>query len=840
VLPLQEHEAATYAFLAHAYKSVPFNTLVRYALLAHRVLASSVPGLKPAAAAAAPAAQAPESAAEGGGDEDAGADGDEGAEDEDAGFARSGKKGGKGKAAAAAAAAAKKTKRDRAGNAKQAAAASSAAAAAPPAPPTASLKLLAALARCLAILMSTIAPVLAASAAAAEAAAKAAARKRRAAKGGAKKSGDADDDAAADALVDPLTGGPSPGAAVDEHADSRDRIRVALGGDAIADLLAALTVAAPAAGAAEDEGTALARAAITSSLLSVAGALPPSVVGTVGLAESLWKRLGALAPSEAGVALPGILQCLTAWGKAGELVAAATAAVSAAAAPGGGGAAPSGGSMHPAVAVLVLEAVTAMAAQPGAAVAVEAAAIEGAMAALSAGAQALVPALLQPPGAASTDATSDARCALAVACARAWCGMLLHTLTITAEVAGGPATAAVATQAVAGQAKWAGDALVKAAVTRADALAAAGAAEDADAPLATARAVLALLAAGVGDLAGVGLACEPAVGLLEALTSDVAPPHGDGYASLTPLELCCAVRASGDADGDAATSPPHQALPAAVLRLSLRLHAVACGNVTTTATAAASSAQPVVLPPGARTRVWHALARAIVTMGSAAAASAGAPAAAAAPVLRAAWSAALTECAAGGAALLSGSARGFTSDFLCAVLPEVESAVPDAGPAAAAVAAGGAAGAVAASHAAAAEEDDDGDDAQGGDASSSVRLRPDSLGCPAAAALVAVCTGDSGAAGGGRGKAAAAGMAATLPAALAQALALRWATLGAVGAGGGGGNSSSDTLPFRALAATFAACLPPPNTAAARSVRATLETVLGPAGVEGEDEGGTE
>lgn len=814
---------------------MPLGTLSKYVLLVHRVVAKSLTsyalGVAELAAAppqptagAGPAGGGPAQAADDGGDDGeapAAVDGEDGGEEEDAGFARK-KKGGKKAAAVTAAAAA--TKRDRKGKPKGSAAPEGEAEAPAPSPQSQAaqlahkLKTLAALTRCLAIVWASLSPLLADSEAEAVVPSS---RGKAGGKGGKKggKGGKAAADAAA-AAVDGL---------IDERAGARAQLYASFGGDAIGSLLRSLASSAPLPGEGAGTGGALdvggAKAAITSSLLSIAGHLPPEALdvegaqggaqegategapaaaptGATGLASSLWPRLLSLGEGEERE-VPGLLQCLAAWGRAGHAVQAATRALTQ------GGSAASGPGLSPTIAVLILECLMAMAAQPGSAVALPGEDVEAAMGALAACMRALVPALEAPhlPSESSKSVESVALLALPVAAARAWCRMLLHATAITAQAASPSDAAALAASAMGSQLRWAGEELLKAAVLRRETLGTSAAGSDA--PSLAAAAVLTVLAATASDLCVLGAAVEPSVGLLQALTNDAQlwwtpAPAGDGgegggrYAEVTPMEWSCGTASvSGDADG---------ALPVATLRLCLRLHSIACGNVTAGLTSGAP--QPVVLASGSRTAVWKAVARVLVTIGghappagaavtTAATADDGeedldeggddGPRAARAggiyPLLASSWTSALAECVKPSAVLLAGgsvSRGGFTSDFLACALPEVEPAVRG-------------------------HEDGDGSSGGSGGAEASEH--------PTATALVNVCAGAS-----------SSGRASSLLApALAQALSFRWTTLKA-SYPDAASDGCSATAGFRRLAALFSDALPEtqPGAAAARALLETL------------------
>ena len=1047
LLPLQDHEASTYAFLSWAYRSVPLTSLVKYTLLTQRVLQSSLRSHGSSSAAAVAGAQAQqvsESAADADAEDNGATEEKTEEADEDAGFARKGgkkgaKAGKKGAATVAASAAGPmKVKRDRAGNAKTTAAGGADSSAATASSSNSSgasvsLRTIAALSRCLAILCRTVIPLLQqqqqqqqyqsqakqgkgkgenkAAVGSAKTAAAKGSKAGKGGKGGSKgKKGedtseedtadvDADDEGADD--VDPLTGARLPNHVTDEHAEARKQLFASLGGDAIPSMLEAVTSAVPvpargarAPGASPTnassgvsdvgaDGADVARSAITSSLLSMAGLLPPSVLGAAGqerLVSSLWSRL-LHSPSSSSFASPSspaasndvsggssgslapLLACLTSWGMAGKAVEAATASISAAAASvqrgasihlaedSSAGASGEGSTMHPLIALSVLQAVMAMTAAPGAGVAIEAPAVEAAMAALSDGMHCTQQQLLTSSEA---DATQSAEAAeFAVSCARAWCALLLQSVHVTAEVAGHSAAGSLAGGALTSQGRWAGEGLLRACVVAEDAAQKRARrqngsdSERLEVPLAAARCILSLLIRLACDLVGLGYGCDAAVGLLTSLTSDMAVSDtstsdistGGGEegatTSLTPLDWSCGAAAASSAatgaassaggvaasaadevgaheddndddDGEAdeglraqakakkgkgkkkngtaaaedvavssssssassSSSLLHQqqkeGLAACVVRLGLRLHAVACGNVVTsvdpstpphsgvTASSSPSSLQqPVVLPGGSRLRVWRALTRALLAMGAPPPSSSASPAVASssplAPFLRAAWSAALEECSdVSGAALLTASSGGYTADFLSSVLGEVDQWIPDncaavvalKGPALDAAAEGEGDASEAADQSMTSEA--------AGSEEKKQKLRPESLGNAAVAALVAVCAGlvqtsSSGSRRSARSRKSSSGSGgemgsantSAVSVAMAQALSCRWTTLqgayastsSASASAAGGAKSHPATLPFRALATVFSTCVPP-GSAASRQVAATLEAVL--------------
>lgn len=294
--------------------------------------------------------------------------------------------------------------------------------------------------------------------------------------------------------------------------------------------------------------------------------------------------------------------------------------------------------------------------------------------------------------------------AFAACCARAWCRVLLQSVSIlcapaAAAAVGGGAVASFVASSMGAAVLWVAEEALPVAVALHEGGGGGGGGEAADAecaggPAAVAglRSIVGTLASACADLASLGLAVDAGVALAGACcSSDGLPlPGGGGHTVGSPLEWAAALL-------------PDASVFNALLRLALRLHVVACGNAhgVVAALAAQPAAAPVPMAAAPRRRLWASLGRllaaasaAAATLGDAPAAApaaggveegegeeeAAAPAAAAAPApplrahmcqsLRLAWCAALQECRKGAAPALAGAAAGYTPDFLASALPE--------------------------------------------------------------------------------------------------------------------------------------------------------------------------
>ena len=405
-------------------------------------------------------------------------------------------------------------------------------------------------------------------------------------------------------------------------------------------------------------------------------AIAPPQASVVGLAESVWERLVQLPPAAVPAELPGLANCLTAWGRIGDAVTAALGALDAAARRAEAGVAPEasaddedevedGGSaafMHPRVAIQVrlltqqqpkgLCAPALRTTSPpqlievaftNAAAGVEekgwtgaggdAAAVVGmlphALTLLFAG-------LRAAPRAADAASPADAAsiAAFAVCAARARCRVLFHAipLLLASAEGGGSSDApsqvsAFVSSSASAAVRWVAEVALPVSVAVAEEEVAGGDAAE-RAPQAACssalRSIVVTVASACGDLALLGLAVDAGAALVAACTSTdaVALPGSAGGGGSGGDSMDLLRHSIGSPIEWTASAAPDAAPLDAVLRLCLRLHSAACGNASSVAAALSSKkgadcAQHVAVPTATRHVLWERLGRLIAAAAAA-------------------------------------------------------------------------------------------------------------------------------------------------------------------------------------------------------------------------------